>query len=47
MRIKEYSNVPKYPRFRDYDELEDILRDAFAIWEDFKREFLKEVHDIR
>lgn len=47
MRVKEYSNVPKYPRFRDYDELEDILRDAFAIWEDFKREFLKEVHDIR
>ena len=44
LHIKEYSGTPDYSRFRDYDELEDILRDVFDIWEDFKREFLKEVH---
>ncbi|AEV68229.1 hypothetical protein [Acetivibrio clariflavus] len=30
----------KYPRFRNYTDLKEILAEAFAIYEDFKREFL-------
>ena len=34
--------VPLYPFFGDYDELEAVLRESFSLWEDFKREFLAE-----
>ena len=34
--------VPRYPFFGDYDELEAVLRESFSLWEDFKREFLAE-----
>jgi hypothetical protein len=30
----------KDPRFRNYEDLKEILTEAFAIYEDFKREFL-------
>ena len=33
-------NVKK-PKFRNYQELEEILTEAFAIYEDFKTEVLK------
>ena len=31
----------KMPNFSDYDELEDILKTAFKIYEDFKQVFLE------
>ena len=31
----------KKPKFRNYEDLEEILREAFAIYEDFKTEVLK------
>ena len=31
----------KMPNFSDYDELEDILKTAFTIYEDFKQAFLE------
>ena len=34
--------VPLYPFFGDYDELEAVLRESFSLWEDFKRVFLAE-----
>ena len=35
-----WEQVPRYPFFGDYDELEAVLRESFSLWEDFKREFL-------
>ena len=37
-----WEQVPRYPFFGDYDELEAVLRESFSLWEDFKREFLAE-----
>ena len=37
-----WEQVPLYPFFGDYDELEAVLRESFSLWEDFKREFLAE-----
>ena len=37
-----WEQVPRYPFFGDYDELEAALRESFSLWEDFKREFLAE-----
>jgi hypothetical protein len=31
----------KKPKFRNYEDLEEILREAFSIYEDFKNEVLK------
>ena len=36
----------KMPNFSDYDELEDILKTAFTIYEDFKQVFL-EVAEVK
>ena len=36
----ELKDAPNYPHYQDYDEVEDILKECFALWEDFKREFL-------
>lgn len=41
-----WEDVPRYPRYGDYDELEDVLRGSFEIWEDFKKEFLKEAKNV-
>lgn len=32
----------KMPKFRNYDDLKDILKKAFAIYEDFKKELLRQ-----
>ena len=37
-----WEQVPRYPFFGDYDELEAVLRESFSLWGDFKREFLAE-----
>ena len=37
-----WEQVPRYPFFGDYDELEAVLRESFSLWEDFTREFLAE-----
>ena len=37
----DWREAPAYPRMRDYDDMEDILRISFAMWEDFKDAFLK------
>ena len=37
-----WEQVPRYPFFGDYDELEAVLRESFSLWEDFKRELLAE-----
>ena len=37
-----WEQVPRYPFFGDYDELEAVLRESFSLWEAFKREFLAE-----
>ena len=34
-------DAPRYPHIRDYDDMEDVLRISFAMWEDFKAAFLK------
>ncbi len=36
---RELYNIPKYSTFK---ELEDILKEFFLIYEDFKREFIKQ-----
>lgn len=37
----DWREAPANPRMRDYDDMEDILRISFAMWEDFKAAFLK------
>ena len=37
-------DAPSYPHYQDYNEVEDILKECFALWEDFKREFLEKYH---
>jgi hypothetical protein len=34
-------NIRK-PHFRNYDDLREILKEAFSIYEDFKKELLKQ-----
>lgn len=34
-------NLLKKPKFRNYQDLEEILKEAFSIYEDFKNEVLK------
>ena len=36
----ELKDAPSYPCFHDYDEMEEMLKECFELWEDFKREFL-------
>ena len=36
----EWEDTPRYPCFHDYDEMEEMLKECFELWEDFKREFL-------
>ena len=38
---EEIKDNVKYARFRNYEDLEEILTEAFAIYEDFKTEVLK------
>ncbi|AEV68233.1 hypothetical protein [Acetivibrio clariflavus] len=38
--LEEDEENLKDPRFRNYEDLKEILTEAFAIYEDFKREFL-------
>jgi len=39
---REREGYIKKPRFRNYEDLRDILKEAFSIYEDFKREVVKE-----
>ena len=36
----KWEDTPRYPCFHDYDEMEEMLKECFELWEDFKREFL-------
>ena len=36
----KWEDTLRYPCFHDYDEMEEMLKECFELWEDFKREFL-------
>ena len=36
----KWEDVLRDPCFHDYDEMEEMLKECFELWEDFKREFL-------
>ena len=41
----KWEDVPNYPYYHDYDEMEEVLKECFELWEDFKREFLARYKD--